>query len=493
MMPEAIKKIVVVGKDADAWITALFLKSGLDKTSQPVEILLVEQPTALTRDDFYCVLPSIKNLHKALGANEHNLASSAKAQHVFAQKFVAWNKDANDFKHAYEKLGINFNSIDFYQYWLRASTVGLQVPLEEFCLGTTLTRHPDLALHQHLFNNSNPPVFGYHLCAQHYVAAVAKACLYSGVTHIASRVTTVKTEQGKITGISLENGSEINADLFIDATGSDRVLIDRLGQNNFCSWSDKFLCDRVINTRITAFEPKPSFSLITAFSCGWYGLHPLSDSTALKICYSSKHSNKHDVLKEVSRLLGTEFKDLPEQTIAHGKLTRPWIGNCIAVGNAVATMDGLDALDLQALLLSLVELRSLFPVNTDHQLEADIYNRHLAAYLENLHDFQLSHYLLNGRTGEAFWDDCRNITASSKLADKIQLFKVSGKYPVAEFETFQQESWTQIMNGHGLRPKQHEPLADNMPEQELMQQLSHLLRKLGDEARELAPLSTTKE
>lgn len=484
-MSKPIKKIVVVGKDADAWITALFLKSGLNNGTSEVDIELIELPSGLSADDFYTVLPSIKNLHKVLGANEINLAKSAKAQHSFAQKFVSWSNSHEDFKHAYEKTGVDFNSVDFYQYWLKATKGGLKVQLDEFNAGAVATRHPSLELHKHLFTHKNPPNFGYHLSAQLYVGAVAKACIAAGIKRTSGTVKSVNAATGEITSIILSDDTEVTADLFIDASGSQRTLINELQTDNIDNWSDLFLCDRVITTSIQSFEPKPSFGLLTAFSSGWYGLHPLQDRTGMKICYSSKHATKAEVLHEVSSLLGLSFSDLPENTITCGMLKKSWIGNCIAVGNTVATLDNTDALDLQPLLLSLIELRALFPTTKACDLEAKIYNRHLTAYIENLRNFQLAHYILNGRDDEAFWNDCSKIKPSQQLLQKLQLFKSTGQIPIGEFETFQQENWTLQLHGHGLQPSQYHPLVDRGSDEELKQQFMGLLKKIGEDTSDL--------
>lgn len=487
-MPNSIKKIAIIGKDTDAWITALFLKSGLNSDTSPIEIELIELPSDLTPKDYYSVLPSFKNLHKILGANEASLAKSAKAQHFFGQKFINWNQHAGEFMHAYEKVGINFESIDFYQYWLKAKQTGLNVELHEFCLSATATRHPSLDLYRDLLTHKNPPNFGYHLSAQEYVSAVSRAAIAAGISHQKSTINRAHIENSKITKVTLADGTDIYADLFIDASGSSRLLINQLKTDNFDDWSSMLFCDRSLATRIQSFEPSPSFGLNTAFSNGWYGLNPLHGSTGVKVCYSSKYADREAVIKEVSNLLGVKLSDFVEREHQCGMLKQAWVGNCIAVGDAIATLDQSDALDLQPLLLSLIKLRSLFPNEIECALEATIYNRHLTAYLENLRDFQVAHYLLNDRPDEPFWDNCRNITPSNGLARKIRVFRETGRFAFGEFEAFQAENWTLMLNGHGVRPSRYHPLVDNIDEQDLIRQFSQLLKKIGEDAKALAPM-----
>lgn len=484
-MHKPIKKVVVVGRDADAWITALFLKSGLDKLNTNLEIQVIELPSNLTKHDFYSVLPSYKTLHETLGANEDALLSNAQAHHFFGQKFSAWNKEDDDFIHSYERLGINFNSIDFYQYWLKAKKLGLKVALEDFNMGAVAAKQ-HLPLSTSSAKSDQFPNYGYHISSEPYVLSIANAAIALGVKHIQSDIKKINKEDDTITSLILSNDKVITADLFIDASGSKASLISQINDDNFESWSQYFLCDRMITTSISAFNPCPTFSLSAAFSCGWYGLYPLKNRTGVHIYYSSKHSTKEKVLKEVSSLSGQVITADSERKIECGLSKQPWIGNCIAVGNALATLESIDALQLQPLLTSLVQLRELFPVNSQCSLEAKQYNKNTHAYLKPIRDFQLSHYLLSSRDNDSFWKACQQIQPPSELKEKIELFKSIGHVSLREYDTFQEENWTLLFNGHGLQPEQYNPLVDQLTEQDLMNQFIQLLKKIAIDTKALS-------
>lgn len=486
MTTKDINKIVIVGRDVDAWITALFLKNSLDKPDNNIEVELVELPSQLNKHDFYSVLPSYKTLHTALGAHEKKLAQSAKARHFFAQRFSGWNNNGPDFMLAYDKIGVNFNSVDFYQYWLKASELGLKVSLEEFCLGACAAKHNVNNIYADP-NSKQPelPGYGYHLSAISYIQAIRNAAIAYNLKHTQSEIKNVIVDGQHIQSIELENGQTVHGDLFIDASGHKAELLSYIQTDNFTSWADSFICDRVITTSVTAFHPSPTFSQITAFSSGWYGFYPLQDCTGLTIYYSSKHNSKEKVISEVSTLSQVPMGDLTERTIESGITTQPWIGNCVAVGSAVANLEALDALQLQPLVSSLVQLRELFPTNNQCHLEAKIYNQKLHAYLNSVRDYQQAHYKLNGRQSEAFWDECRDIAISQSLAEKIELFSQIGQVSNREYDTFLEESWTLLFNGHGLKTEKYSPLVDKVPDDDLKQQFVYLLQKIGQDTKRL--------
>lgn len=485
MTRNAINKIVVVGRDVDAWITALYLKNSLGKPDNTISVELIELPSELNKDDFYCVLPSYKILHTALGAHEEKLAQSAKASHFFAQRFSGWNKNTPDFMHAYDKLGVNFNSVDFYQYWLKATELGLTVALEDFCFGACAAKQPVINVYA---KHTQLPAYGYHLSAIPYVQSIGRAAIASGLKHTQSDIKHVVVEKQQIQSIELANGERVNGDLFIDASGTKAELLKYLQADNFTSWAEEFICDKVISASVRAFSPAPAFSLTTAFSSGWYGFYPLQDRTGLNIYYSSKHSTKEQVIAEVSQLSQVSMDDLTERSIESGITTTPWIGNCVAVGSAVARLEALDALQLQPLVTSLVQLRELFPTNTACQLEAKTYNHKVQAYLQAVRDYQLAHYKLSDRPGEPFWDECQNISVSQALQEKIELFKQVGQLSNREYDTFLEESWTTLFNGHSLQTHHYSPLVNKVSDDELRQQFMYLLQKMGQDTKALTKI-----
>lgn len=474
-MTNPIKKIAIIGRDADAWITAIFLKSGLGKLHSDLEIEVIELPTKLAKNDFYTVAPSNRALHKIIGINDNQINKMSYGHYFFAQKYSGWHQTNKEFIHAYDKSGINFNGVDFYHYWLKASKSGLQLAFEDFSLGAVIAQHGTFEANKHKAN------YGAHLMAVPYLSAIASIAKERGVKHTKAELKAVNVHNDKIVTVELLDNTVITADLFIDASGSEAVLMSELQQQGFESWSALFHCDRVITASAPPLTPMPLCSQIKALSCGWYGVFPLANNTGIKVYYSSKHKTKNAVVTEVSSNLGINISNVVEHEHRCGITMKPWIANCIAIGETITTLESLDALDLQALFASLQLLRQLFPNNDDYKLEAKTYNRKIRANIEHLRDFQLSHYLLNTLHGQSFWDECRQIAPSLNLQEKVSLFKRFGYVSIREDDTFQENSWACIFNGHGVKPDSHHPLVDNMPDEHLKNQLLAILQNIEKE------------
>ncbi len=476
-MSEQIKKVVVVGGGLDAWMTAFFLKSVLDKSRSTYDISLVDTGSDLCIHDFYAVLASYKMLHKTLGANDEKLRETAKANYCFAQRFTGWNPGLPEFFHAYDRHGINFNGVDFYQYWMKGYKNGLKMPLEDFSLGVAAAKHRRFIAGDDGSGFSHA-AHGLHLSALEYTGALARAAVGVGVTRIEGQIKTVNTNDDEtIASIVLQDDAVIEADFYIDASGPDAVLIRALSDDPFEDWGHWYRCDRMITASVGPLSPKPAFAQTTAFSSGWCGLYPLAHRTAVQVLYSSVDTDRAKVTEEVRALTGVDVSDGKEREIKCGILKRSWIGNCLAVGSTAAVLEPLDALQQHPLVVCTVLLRQLFPASKEYTNERKIYNRSMHSFVGNLRNYQLAHYLLNSRD-EPFWTACRNVQMPDVLTEKIDLFKESGYVSIREDETFQEENWLSLFHGHGLMPENYSPLVDNIPEDELIRNFQEILKTI---------------
>lgn len=480
-MTQVITKVAIVGRDADAWIATLLLKNVLANNGSPIEVQLIELPSNLSEHDFYSVLPNYKIMHNALGANENVLMKAARGYFSYGQRFANWSGTSSAFMHAYDRKGIDFYGIDFIQFWLKAVAKGLQVPLEEFSLGAVAAKQSRHVIFDEIPSTLSHASYGYNLSAPHYVRTIAKAAIKSGIKHTAGNITEIHTDNGQIQSIVLDSGAKIDADFFIDASGSDAFLLKKIEQDNIESWAKWFTCDRIIVGSAKALQPRPTFNQIAAFPQGWVGFYPLLDRTAVSISYSSSFADARSVLETVTALSGLTISNPVETNIDHGCRLRPWVGNCLAVGSTIASTDYLDATYLHLLHVGLSLLRNLFPKTTDCDAEANIYNTQMAEFIGGVRDFQLTHFALNKRHGDPFWDQQRGISLPDSLVKKVELFKARGMVGLNENDTFSNESWTSVLLGHGVMPATYNPLVDKMPEEEMINKFQQLLAHIHKE------------
>jgi tryptophan halogenase len=473
-----IKKIVVVGAGIDAWLTALFIKTEFLKYTVDNDVVLIDNGCSISPHKCFPVIPGYRHLHERLGANEQALLRSAKSTRFYAQRFRGWSAYQNDYFIAYDKPGEDIAGAKFYQCWQKARKSGLSASFEEFSLGILAAKHGKLVIK--CANESlQPPSYGYHLDASNYTAAIKRAAIARGVDHKVSGIDAVTVNDGNIDGLLLTGGEYISGDLFIDASGSERRLLKELGSNEFEDWSAWFKCDRQISCSANKFQTIPGFSQITAFNEGWFGLYPLEDRTAVQINYSYTHKSQEEVIKKISSLCGATLSPSPEETCSYGVIKKPWSGNCIGVGSTACSLDCLDAVELFPLVTSLSLLRDYFPQNSNQALESKKFNERFTSHMYRLRDFQLAHYFLNGRTDDEFWNACRTSSLPQSLVKKMEVFKKVGFVSLLEDETFDEHSWTYLMNGSLLGAINHDPFVDSIPEEILKERFYILLKSIA--------------
>lgn len=493
-MDRSIRKVVIVGRDAGAWLSALALQLNFGRADNGIEIELIELPSALRPQDVYVTLPAQQAFHRLLRLDENRLLRACSGLYALGQRFSNWSGSAAPFLHAYDTHGISLSRVDFFQYWLKARATGLNVPLEEFSLGAVAAKQGRFVVFNESTESFSNATYGYHLSAIPYLQAIGKTALQAGLHHRVGEPHSVEHRDGHIQSITLRDGSTVEGDLFIDASGPEGCLIRHLEQNNFESWKEWLPCDRLMVASAPLLTPVPAFSQISAFREGWLGTYPLMDRTALVAAYSSEFIKDQDMLRTMSALSGLRIEgDAFMSPMSPGARLNPWSGNCVAIGDTAVSLDPLDAVQLQILNIGISYLISLFPVDRNDMKEAEIYNMKLALHVTGLRDFQISHFKLNRRFDQLLWDTARERTVPETLARKLRLFESRGIVAMEEDETFQEENWTSVFVGHQLIPKSWDPLVDKIPEQEQIAHFQKILSFIASEVKAMPSLQAHLE
>ncbi len=475
-----VRSVAVVGCDVAAYVIALGLHRAL--TPVGVAVRLVELPSALGAGQGISALPSLGNLHALLGLREEVLATRCGLVPVMAQQFADWS-DA-PFLHGYDVARPAINDVDFVQFWSLARRNGMRVPLEAFSVAAAAATQGRVSN-----GGGDAPAPGYHLDASAYAALLREGCVAASVAIDTTDAVQVERDGERIVAAHLTDGRRIEADMFIDASGRDRVVT---GNAPFESWSHWFPADRAFTAVAAPITPVPAYARIAAGDDGWVGMFPLQNHVALSgHCVATDAGDEADA----RRLLAAAGVAAPQVlTIRHfapGMSRRSWIGNCVAVGEAAVALEALDAVEMQLLQIALSTLVAWWPVDRDAMPEAMEYDRAIAAHVENIRDFQLAHYRLATRP-EPFWQTARAAPPPDRLAARIALFTARGILPPFGDETFSPQNWAAILAGHGIVPAESDPATDRTPQDEQIGKIQRLLQLIAEQVREMPDIATHK-
>ena len=490
-MSRPVRSVAIVGRDVAAWLTALGLQRAFGR--QGVSITVVELPSMLRAVDGLVGLPALEGLHRLLGLDEAEVLAACSGAYALGQQFANWSRSRPAFVHAYDSQGAPIRQVDFLQHWLKARAEGLDVALEEFSLGAAAAKHGRFIVHNEATRGFSKARSGYHLDAEAYVRLVRRKAVEAGARRVAGVLDKVERTPAGIASVTLVSGETIAADLFVDASGADAVLAGKALEVPFESWAAWLGGDRILAASGPRMSPLPAMSRISAFGAGWVGMFPLQDRTPVVSVYDSRRISDEEMLRTAAVLTGMRLGDAVVTPLAVGCRSVPWTGNCVAIGEAWACLEPLDAAPLHMIHVGLSHLITLFPVDADSLLEAGPYNDAVLAHARNLRDFQIAHYRLNERHDEPFWDRARAAEPPADLAYKLALFAARGAVATLEDETFQEENWASILIGHGLIPRSHDPRADAAPREEQIQSFQRMLRFIAAEVRDMPSVEAQLE
>lgn len=472
-MSGAVQRVAVYGGGVAAAMAALAIVRAYGRLG--VEVTWVDSgdaPAPANAPGAALIAPpDLATFHRLLGIDDAALARGAAATFNMGQQFAGWSGGEDAFLHAYGDAGTPYASLPFVQHWTRARAAGLRVRLEDFCLAAAAAKEGRTG--EARDGETRQAVkHGWHLDAGGYARLLRAACEKGGV-----RIVAGTARQGDAaSGLVLDGGERIEADLFVDADGALIAAADPDG----AVLSAPF-CDRLLRGSAPPFDPLPLYSRVAAHPAGWTTLIPLADRTAVEFHYDSGSLSEAEARAALTALIGSPIEAALEP-VAGAARPRLWTGNIVAIGRAAGDAPPLDGAELLLLQLGIAQLILLWPLDRAAMPEADIYNEELGGTWARVRDFTAQHFRLNART-EPFWDTARAAPVSAALASKIALFAARGMFAHYNHEAHVEDSWALVMAGHGLIPRAFDPQALHVEDQALMAEFQRQLRAVAADVR----------
>jgi tryptophan halogenase len=191
--------------------------------------------------------------------------------------------------------------------------------------------------------------------------------------------------------------------------------------------------------------------------------------------YCSAHIGQDEA---TGMLIGTlEGRPLAEPNhlrFLAGHRESSWDKNVIAIGLSGGFLEPLESTSINLIQVGIARLLTLFPTRNFSQSEIDRYNRTLAREYVDIRDFLVLHYSATERDDSEYWNYCRNIAPPDGLAEKLEMFRSSGRVFREHEELFTETSWLAVMMGQGIEPGGYHPAADLLPDDETLARLASI-------------------
>lgn len=471
-----VNKLVIVGGGTAGWITAAAFARLLGGR---LAIELVESEAIGTVGVGEATIPQIIRLNTILGLDEHEFLRATSGTFKLGIEFVDWGKKGSRYLHTFGDTGMNLGNVAFHHYWRRSAG---ETPdpkgLWDYSLHQMAADQARFGKLDRVGNTAMTGLaYAYHFDASRYAQFLRAYAESRGVTRTEGIVQSVDRdgESGDIRSITLQDGTVVAGDFFVDCTGFRSLLLGETLGVGYQDWSHWLPCDRALAVPSERLPTLVPYTRATAKDAGWQWRIPLQHRTGNGHVYSSGFTTD-DAAADVL-MAGLDTKTLADPRpirFTTGRRETFWAHNCAAIGLSSGFLEPLESTSIHLIQSHVSRLIQLFPRQGDAAAEREEYNRRCAAEFAQIRDFLILHYHRTDREDSEFWRYCKNMDVPDSLTHKLALFAASGRVGRDVDDLFRDASWVQVMIGQGITPADYDPMADVVAPPQLDEFLGNL-------------------
>jgi tryptophan halogenase len=280
----------------------------------------------------------------------------------------------------------------------------------------------------------------YHFDAHKVGQYFKKIVLANGVKHIDAEIIDVHINEHGIKSLSLEDGTEVSADFYIDCTGFAKKLMTALNVN-WKTYKSNLPVDTAMPF-LLKYKPNEVIEPVTtawAQTSGWMWQIPTAERYGCGYVFDSNFISNDQAQAEIEQVLGQEIDPIRFLKFETGRLEKVWYKNCLALGLCAAFAEPLEATSIHS---TIVQLNSFIfdylkdtvedTVNIGSQ---NIYNRRMCDMYDDFKDFLVLHYQTQ-RADSKFWQWMQTgETRTDFVNNIIELSKIKIPQP-ADFRSY---------------------------------------------------------
>ncbi|ACT60139.1 tryptophan halogenase family protein [Hirschia baltica] len=463
-----IQKIVIVGGGTAGWISAAALAKLLPPS---ISVTLIESDSIATVGVGEATIPQIRRLNGMLGLNENTFLKATKGTIKLGIEFSNWGKIGESYLHTFGDVGLNLSNLQFHHYWKRAQEEGKQSSLWDYSLHHKVAYSNKFDRLERIGKTGMTGLsYAFHFDAGLYARFLRNFAETSGVTRIEGFVkqTVLNPHTGFIDHVKLENGTQIEGDLFIDCSGFRGLLIDKALGVSYQDWTHWLPCNRAIAVPSQSTRPLVPYTKSIAHTAGWQWCIPLQHRTGNGHVYSDQFMQDETALEVLlSNLDSTPIAEPNHIRFTTGRREKFWHKNCISIGLSSGFLEPLESTSIHLIQSNISRLIELLPTKKMEPANSNEYNRQVSKEYELIRDFIILHYHCTQREDSDFWRYCKNMDIPDSLKQKLELFSATGRIHKEPEDLFREASWVQVMIGQGLIPQSYHAMADRLSTDQL--------------------------
>ncbi|ATY32113.1 tryptophan halogenase family protein [Sphingomonas psychrotolerans] len=484
MTDNRIRNIVIVGGGTAGWMAAATLARILGRDY--ASITLIESDDIGIIGVGEATIPQMATFNRMLGIDENEFMRATQGSFKLGIQFVNWGRQGHTYFHPFGKYGVDMQGVSFHAYFLRLHQLGEAPDVDLWSLQAMAARSNKF---MRAIDAGRSPLsdiaYAFHFDAGLYARFLRSYAEARGVVRCEGKIVDVKLrgEDGFVQSVVMENGSEVEGDLFVDCSGFRGLIIEQALQAGFTDWSQYLPCDRAIAVPCASVETWTPYTRSTAHKAGWQWRIPLQHRTGNGHVFCSEFMSDDEataiLLANLDGAPLAEPRTVPFRT---GHRNQFWVKNCVAMGLAGGFIEPLESTAIWLIQSGLSRFLTMFPDKQFNQADIDRYNRIMATDYEEIRDFIILHYHATEREDSPFWEHCRNMAIPERLAEKMRVFRSHGRAFRENEELFNDTSWFAVMHGQLLQPQGFDPVAEVMSLEETRSRLAHIREAIANSA-----------
>lgn len=393
------KKIIILGGGSAGWMSACSLIKAFPNS----DITLIESPNIPTVGVGESTTDYMRDWVDYLGLKDEEWMPACDATYKYGLRFDNWSEDT--FYYLFGSRDERTCSLEYWFSYMANHKVDGADYSRLFHDHGVAVEQGRIVPERLLFNS------GFHFDAIKF--AIYLRDHYAkphGVKHVQAMVTEVKTDENGVSGLVLDNGDTMTANLYFDCTGFAGLLIDKTLQTPWISFEDKLCNNRTWAVQIP-YENKEEqlkpYTTCTAMDYGWVWQVPVWNRIGTGYNYCDKFVTPEKALEEFKKHLGpvaegAKFRDLTWKTGVRDKV---WNKNVIAIGLSGGFIEPLESGGLYSVhefLNAFLDVTESKPVIT--KLTIDSFNHRCKKIFVGFADFVELHYTITSRKDTPYWD-----------------------------------------------------------------------------------------
>jgi flavin-dependent dehydrogenase len=461
-MAKDIRKITVVGGGTAGWLAASVIaahhKKATTSAKASLEIILIESSDIPTVGVGEGTWPTMKNTLKSIGIKESDVFSRCHAAFKQGGKFVNWVKSEGDSYYHPFTVPLGYGRIDLAPYVSNIQEYALEANYQQSVCEANLA--PRSISEGEYSGQCN---YAYHLDAGAFADLLKQHARENlGVKHVIGTVdNVVLSDDGNIASVQLKDGQQCSADLFIDCTGFQSLLLGKALGVGFKS-TDKYLFnDTALALHVPykdANDPIPTHTVATGQNAGWIWDIGLSSRRGVGHVYASEYLTDDEAHLNLANYLGQKPEDISPRKIAFqsGHREKFWHKNCVAIGMSAGFVEPLEATAIMLIEISARYVaENLPPHDGVMPTIAKRFNQQMDYKWSRIIDFLKLHYMLTKRQ-EPYWQaHTQADSIPERLKEDLAVWAYRGPTQ-ADFESaielFPAASYQYVLYGMGFKP-----------------------------------------